>query len=99
MLNKTKIIKYLKEHKQYFYKKYGIKIIGLFGSYANNTYNANSDIDILYSIEKNIKLSIFKYLQIIQDLEKVFKKRIDLVRYEKIKPTIKEYIIKNAIFV
>jgi len=36
-------------------KKYGVKRIGLFGSYIRNEQNAESDIDILVEFEKGKK--------------------------------------------
>jgi len=34
------------------YKKYGFLIVGVFGSYARNEENKNSDIDILYDVNE-----------------------------------------------
>ena len=34
------------------YKKYGFLIVGVFGSYARNEENRDSDIDILYDVNE-----------------------------------------------
>jgi len=45
--NKDEIIQILKRHKKELYNKYGIKEIGLFGSFVRGEESAKSDIDIL----------------------------------------------------
>jgi predicted nucleotidyltransferase len=99
IMTKNQIIKYLQENQQYFYDNYGIKFIGLFGSFARNEASQTSDIVILYKIEPDKKLSIFKYLQINQQLEEYFKRKVDLVRDETLKEAIKPYIQKDLSYV
>ena len=48
-MNKEQIVKLLKQNKQTLAKEYGIKTLGLFGSYSKNKQHKNSDIDILIS--------------------------------------------------
>jgi predicted nucleotidyltransferase len=98
-MDKDKILYYLQSKQQYFYDNFGIKFIGIFGSSARDEMNSDSDIDILYKIETNKKLSMFKYLKINSLLEELFHKKIDLVRFETLKPTIKKYINKDLIYV
>ena len=99
MLCKEEIIDYLHAHQEYFDKKYGIRFIGLFGSFAKNSAHDNSDIDILYTIKKGKRLSIFKYLQLCKELEDRFHKKIDLVRFEALKPGLREIIQKDLHYV
>lgn len=47
MINSNEIILKLKEIKP-IYEKEGMKLIGIFGSFAKNSATENSDIDILY---------------------------------------------------
>ncbi|MEA2017623.1 MAG: nucleotidyltransferase domain-containing protein [Campylobacterota bacterium] len=98
-MNKNEVIDYLKSKQQYFYDNFGIKFIGIFGSVARDEMKDSSDIDILYKIEKDKKLSMFKYLKISSLLEEFFHKKIDLVRIETLKPTVKNYIQKDLIYV
>jgi predicted nucleotidyltransferase len=98
-MDKNKILYYLKSKQQYYYDNFGIKFIGIFGSFARDEMNRNSDIDILYKIESNKKLSMFKYLKINSLLEEFFNKKIDLVRFETFKPAIKKYVEKDLIYV
>jgi len=98
-MNKMQIINYLKENQQYFSDNYGIKFIGLFGSFARNEADEKSDIDILYKIESSKKLSIFKYLKINEQLEEYFKRKVDLIRDETLKEGLKSYIQKDLSYV
>ena len=61
-------------------KKYGIKKLSLFGSYARGEANSKSDLDFIYD-DINSK-EMFAYFRLIQDLENEFKCHIDLVSNE-----------------
>jgi predicted nucleotidyltransferase len=98
-MNKNDILKYLKQEQPYFYNTFGIKFIGLFGSFSRGEQTEDSDIDILYEIDKGKKLSMFKYLKIASQLEAFFHQKIDLVRKDTLKPKLKEYVDKDLIYV
>lgn len=61
-------------------KKYGVKKLSLFGSYARGDANSKSDLDFIYD-DINSK-EMFAYFRLIQDLENEFKCHIDLVSNE-----------------
>lgn len=54
MLTSDKILKIINENKDTI-KKFGVKNIGLFGSYAINKQKKESDIDLLVEFEKGKK--------------------------------------------
>ncbi len=99
MMHKNEILNYLKSHQAEYSKQFGIKFIGLFGSFARDEANEKSDIDILYTIEQNKKLSIFQYMKLLKQLEDFFQTKIDLVRDETIKPQLRQYIHKDLTYV
>ena len=99
MIRKKEILDYLKSHQEDYYKQFGIKFVGLFGSFARDEADEKSDIDILYTIEKDKKLSIFQYMKLLKQLEDFFQTKIDLVRDETIKPQLKQYIRKDLTYV
>lgn len=51
----------------------------LFGSYSRGEETEGSDMDILVSFDKEKKISLFKYAQIICQLEKLLNRKVDLV--------------------
>ena len=55
-MTKSNILDYLKNHKIEFNEKYGVSKIGLFGSYARDEANNDSDIDIAVEIESEKKI-------------------------------------------
>lgn len=51
----------------------------LFGSYSRGEEKDGSDVDILVAFDKNAKISLFKYANIICQLEALLKQKVDLV--------------------
>lgn len=98
-MTKEEILDYLKSKQQFFYDNFGIKFVGLFGSFSRDEAKDSSDIDILYHLEENKKLSMFKYLKLNSLLEEFFNRKVDLVRDETIKPYIKNHIEKDLILI
>ena len=77
-------------------QKYGVKRIGLFGSYVRGTATAASDIDFLVELER---LTFDDYMGLALFLEEVFQKDVDLVTPTSIKPGIKPYVEKEIEYV
>lgn len=96
MKNFNDIKKILEEQKEEIRKKYGVLIIGVFGSYARNMQNKTSDLDILIEIEKPIG---FKFFELWGYLEKLLGCEVDLVREKLLREEIKEDVLKEVIFV
>lgn len=98
-MNKIEILKYLKSKQDFFRNNFGIEFVGIFGSFSRDEATDDSDIDILYTIKKNVKFSMFTYLKINKILEEFFHRKVDLVRDETLKPTFKKYIEKDLMYV
>lgn len=96
MITKDEILSKLTELKPILYKDYSVKEIGLFGSYSDNSYTEESDIDILIELEKPIG---WKFFTLELFLENVFNKKIDLVTKNALKEQIKDSILKQVDFV
>lgn len=58
-------------------KKYNVISLSLFGSYARNEQDENSDIDFL--IDASGEMGLFEYVGLYQELEKEFDCHIDVV--------------------
>ncbi len=69
-------------------KKYGVKKIGLFGSYIRKEQKPTSDIDILVEFEKG-KITFDNYMDLKFFLEDPFNHKVDLVMHDAIKPDFK----------
>ena len=96
MITKNDILFKLKELKPILYRDYAVKKIGLFGSFSDDSYSQNSDIDILVELEKPIG---WKFFSLELYLEKVFNRKIDLVTKNALKEQIKDIILEQVKYV
>lgn len=76
MLTRGKITDILLEKYPYLASEYGVKRIGLFGSYAKGTPTEASDIDIVVEFENPIG---FRFIEFAKYLEDLFGKRVDVL--------------------
>lgn len=96
MTTKNDILSKLKELKPTLIREFAVKEIGLFGSFSDNSFTEDSDIDILVDFEKPIGWKFFS-LEIY--LEKIFNRKIDLVTKNALKEQIKESILQQVNYV
>ena len=96
-MNSISVIKLLRKFKEENQAKYKLLRIALFGSYAKNKTEKDSDIDIAVEIADP---DIFVLSRIKYDLEKIYKRKVDLIRLrDKMNSYLKENIEKDGIFV
>ena len=93
-LDSKKILKNI-ERKKKDIRKYGVKKIGLFGSFAKGKQHKKSDVDILVRVGN--KMSLLDFVGLKLELEKIVGRKVDLVEYSMIKPRIKENILKEEV--
>jgi uncharacterized protein len=96
MLTKKDILATLQELKPLLQKEYAVKRIGLFGSYSDESFSDDSDIDLFVELEKPIG---WKFFSLELYLEKKFGRKIDLVTKNALKDQIKEQILNNVNYV
>ena len=77
-------------------KSYKVKRIAIFGSYANGTNTKNSDIDFL--VEFNLQADLLDQVGLKQNLEKFFKKEVDVVTPKALSRYIREKILREAVY-
>ena len=105
-LNKNNILKLLKEFKLR-YADEGLKLIGLFGSYARGSNDKFSDVDIAFQLDRkkfshNYKDGFSKILRIQeveQILTKAFHTKVDLVSLDSSNETFIKHIKNEMIYV
>jgi len=99
MADKNKILQYLTANKQSISRKYHLKKIGIFGSYARSEQTPNSDLDLLVEFEDNTPdLSETKEL-LRNEMQSVFNVNVDICREKYIKPIFRKHILSEAIYV
>lgn len=94
MLTKSSIIDVMKSEAL---AAFGVKRAGLFGSFADGTAKRGSDIDVLVEFKKGQK-TFSNYMGLKFYLEKQFKRKVDLVVKEAVKPALKTYIMKQVVY-
>ena len=71
----------------------------IFGSYARAGENAKSDIDILVTFVPNEKVTLFKYIHIVNDLEALTGKKIDLVENGQLKKFAEQSVENEKVLI
>ncbi|MCL4458228.1 MAG: nucleotidyltransferase family protein [Nitrospirae bacterium] len=90
------IKKILTKHKTEVQEKYGVKEIGIFGSFVRGEQKRQSDIDIL--VEYSEIPDIFLLIDLEDYLRKILKKKVDLVRKGALRPELKDIISKEVVY-
>jgi len=87
-----KIIDMLKFHKDTLLK-YGVKRIGLFGSYARGDQKKNSDMDFLVEFDKPV---FENFMDLAFYLENLFGRKVELITNGNLSPYIQPYVEKEV---
>ena len=95
MLSQQEILDELSKNLNTWKEKYGIKRIGLFGPYSREEQKDTSDIDVLVEFDLS-KVTFDNYMELKFALEDQFRKPIDLVIIDDIKPALKPVILRSV---
>jgi len=78
-------------------REYGIELFGLVGSWARGDARPDSDIDIVYRLDKSRNVSLFDLGGVWSELNEEFGCHIDLIDWRCLKPHHKELMEKDLI--
>ena len=92
-LKPKEIINILEKNKNEL-KRYSVKRIGLFGSFAKHMQNKNSDLDFLVTFNE---MNYDNYIELKFLLQKLFKRRVDVVIERSLKPALR-YVKREALY-
>lgn len=90
-------IEILKKNENSIKKKYGVKKIGVFGSFARGEGKEDSDVDILVDFKNGCK-TFDNYMELKFFLEDLFSRSIDLVTMEALRPQLKDDILQEVVY-
>lgn len=76
MLTQKRVVELLREQSAYLSSEFGIRKIGLFGSFAAGHPGEQSDIDLLVEFERPIGL---RFMELAEYLEKLLGRKVDLL--------------------
>lgn len=96
-MDKNEIIAIIKNRKKELTSQYGVRRLGLFGSYVKNRQHKRSDIDLLVQFDRDIDL--FDFIDLREYLEKQLNLKVDLVMESALKPNLGKHILKEVEYV
>jgi predicted nucleotidyltransferase len=87
----------LQYQKPYLAEKYGVTIIGVFGSYVRNEQRPESDLDVLIELDRPSKISLIGLVELEQYLSEVLGVRVDIAIKKNLKRRIGERILREIV--
>jgi len=94
---KEEIISILLSHKKEF-ETFGVKKIGLFGSFLKNKQNEQSDVDLIVEFVRG-KKNFRNFIHLAFFLEELLQRKVEVVTPESLSPYMKSIILKEVDYV
>jgi len=91
-MDKDEVIRLTKEHYNVLLTEYGVSRIGIFGSVVKGTVTEDSDLDIVVEFKRPIG---FKFIRLVEYLENLFGRKVDVVTKDGIKNIRVKEVAKN----
>jgi len=86
----------LQQKKPILVEKYGVKEMGVFGSYVRGEQKNTSDLDVLVELEKPIRMDLIAFIEMENYLSDLLGMKVDLVMKENLKPRIGKHILNEV---
>ena len=96
---KEEVLKKLDAHILEIRERFGIDTLAVFGSVSRGEDTENSDIDILYSYQEGTEYGMFHTVNLIDYLENLFGRKVDLMPIKYMKQSIRPYVEQDIIFI
>lgn len=87
----------IKDQLSILHEKYHVKKLGIFGSFARGEQNPESDIDMIVEFESPV--GFFEFIRLENYLSETLGAKVDLVTERALKPSIKESVLKETVYV
>ena len=78
----------LREQKPYLAEEFGVRIVGVFGSYVRQEQRPDSDLDLLIELDRPPKISLIGLVELEDYLSQILGVKVDLA----IKANLKKHI-------
>jgi len=79
-------------------RSYGVRRLGLFGSFVRGEQKTESDIDLLVEFEQD-KKSFDNFIELVFFLEEILGRRVELITSDALSPYIAPHIIREVEYV
>ena len=95
-MNRSEVIKKLALFKDEL-KQFSVKDLYLFGSYAREEADEQSDLDILVEFEPGAQVGLFEFARLRRRLCELLGRDVDLVTRNALRPEMKDQILREAV--
>ncbi len=95
--NLSVIQQLLKDQKPFLEERYGVRIIGVFGSYVRHQQRSDSDLDILIELNEPPKISLIGLVELEDYLYQLLEVKVDLAIMKNLKKRIGARILQEVI--
>lgn len=85
----------IRRHQDILAERYGVRVVGLFGSYVRGEQGRQSDLDLLADIVRPVSLLELVGAELY--LSEVLGIKVDLVPKRDVRPELRETILKEAV--
>jgi predicted nucleotidyltransferase len=86
----------LHQKKPILVEKYGVKELGVFGSYVHGKQKNASDLDVLVELKRPIRIDLIAFIEMENYLSDLLGIKVDLVMKEDLKPRIGKHILSEV---
>lgn len=93
-----RIVAKLREKKPVLQNKYGVRTLGVFGSYIRGEQRKKSDLDILVEFEADAKMDLLTFIELENNLSDLLGIKVDLVMKTALKPRIGKRILDEVVY-
>jgi uncharacterized protein len=79
-----------------FCARWGVQELAVFGSVLRSDFSPASDIDLLIELDSSLKLGMYEWVEMIEELKEIFGREVDLVEKGAIRnPFRRKAIMEN----
>lgn len=94
-MRRSDVLDLLGTHLPEIRQRFGVRSLALFGSYARDEAGPESDVDLLVEFEGPV--TFLGYMDLIEYLEKLFGRRVDLGSPTDLRARVRPYVEKELI--
>ena len=91
------VLALLREHEPILREQFGVKKIGVFGSFVRGEERPDSDVDVLVEFRRGQE-TFDHYMDLKFYLEDLFGRSVDLVMKGAVKRRLREYIMNEVVY-
>lgn len=79
--------------------RYGVKSLGIFGSYVRGNQSLRSDVDLLVEFNEHAPVTLVGFVALERELGALLGHKIDLVERDALKPVIGKRILGEVVLI